>query len=55
MKVDEAPVRRGLWPRVKQKTTIHGHVWLRAVIFGLGAYAAIHLLIVVIDHLKNWT
>lgn len=32
---------------------IHARVWLRAVLFGLGAYACIHGLIWIINLLKD--
>lgn len=32
---------------------IHARVWLRAAVFGLGAYGCIHLLIYAVNFLKG--
>jgi ADP-ribose pyrophosphatase YjhB (NUDIX family) len=45
--------QRGTFHKLLEKGGIHGHVWLRALIFGLGAYAVINLLILLIDKLKS--
>ncbi|MEX1148192.1 MAG: hypothetical protein WEB93_07415 [Sphingomonadales bacterium] len=37
-----------------RKILVFGHVALRAVVFGLAAYGAIHLLSLAIDGLKGW-
>lgn len=39
--------------RLISSIKIHAHVWLRAVFFGLAAYAAIHLLIIAMNWLKT--
>lgn len=41
--------------RLTGRLGAHGRVWINAALFGLGAYAVIHLLIVLIDYLKDWT
>lgn len=55
--IDMAARKRnpGLWRRLARGSVITGHVWLRAVVFGLGAYAAIHLLILLVRQLKAMT
>ncbi len=54
--IDMAVTKRkgGLLRRVRRKSVIHGHVWLRAVVFGLAAWAAIQLLILLVHLLKTW-
>ena len=47
--------QRSTLDKLLEKAGIHGHVWLRALIFGLGAYAAINLLILLINKLKSLT
>jgi len=37
-----------------RKAAVFGHVVVRAIVFGLGAYGAIHLLSLAIDGLKIW-
>ncbi|RMF10059.1 MAG: NUDIX domain-containing protein [Alphaproteobacteria bacterium] len=55
--IERAAQKRGtsLLRKIARKSAITGQVWLRAVVFGLGAYAAIHLLILLIDYLKTWS
>jgi len=45
--------QRSTFHKLLEKGGIHGHVWLRALIFGLGAYAVINLLILLIEKLKS--
>lgn len=47
--------RRTRMHKLLEKGGIHGHVWLRALVFGLGAYGVINLLILLVDKLKSLT